>query len=102
MRAALMTGVRAPLEMTDISDPVPGVDGVVVRVEASGVCRSDWHVWNGSDPVALPLVLGHEFCGEVVAVGANVQRWRVGDQVISPFILACGACPSCARGEQTT
>ncbi len=97
-----MTGARAPLELADVADPAPPAGGVVVRVDASGVCRSDWHIWTGADPVDLPLILGHEFCGEVVAVGADVRRWRVGDRVIAPFILACGSCPSCARGEQTT
>jgi alcohol dehydrogenase len=75
---------------------------VVLKVLACGVCRSDWHVWTGADPVPLPHVPGHEYCGEVVAVGAGVTRWRVGERAIAPFILACGRCPCCQRGEQTT
>ncbi|MFP4237671.1 MAG: alcohol dehydrogenase catalytic domain-containing protein [Rhodosalinus sp.] len=102
MRAARLTAWRAPLELIAASDPAPAAGGVVLRVLACGVCRSDWHVWTGADPdVSLPHIPGHEFCGEVVAVGTGVSRWREGDRVIAPFILACGACPDCAAGHQT-
>ncbi|WP_170330004.1 zinc-dependent alcohol dehydrogenase family protein [Ruegeria arenilitoris] len=102
MRAARLITYRQPLEVTTIPDPEPAEDGVVVRVLACGVCRSDWHAWSGSDPdVILPMTPGHEYCGEVVAVGARVNRWKVGDRVIAPFILACGHCPDCAQGHQT-
>lgn len=102
MRAARLTAFRQPLEVMTVPDPdaVPG--GVVVRVLACGVCRSDWHAWSGADSdVQLPMIPGHEYCGEVVAVGANVSRWKIGDRVIAPFILACGQCPDCAAGKQT-
>ncbi|WP_372892259.1 alcohol dehydrogenase catalytic domain-containing protein [Rhodosalinus sp.] len=103
MRAARLSAWRAPLELVAAPDPAPPAGGVVLRVLACGICRSDWHVWTGADPdVALPHIPGHEFCGEVVATGAGVTRWRAGDRVIAPFILACGACPDCAAGHQTT
>ncbi len=103
MRAARLITYRQPLELTTIPDPEPVEDGVVVRVLACGVCRSDWHAWSGSDPdVILPMTPGHEYCGEVVAVGSRVRRWKVGDRVIAPFILACGHCQDCAQGNQTT
>lgn len=101
MRAAVLTGWRAPLQITTLPDPAPPAGGVVLRVLACGVCRSDWHAWTGADPVPLPHVPGHEYCGEVVAIGAGVTRWQVGDRVIAPFILACGSCPDCAAGHQT-
>ena len=102
MIAAQITSWRAPLEIVNLADPTPCEGGVVLKVLACGVCRSDWHAWTGSDPdVALPHVPGHEYCGEVVAVGANVTRWAVGDRVIAPFILACGRCGDCASGNQT-
>ncbi|TDK50317.1 zinc-dependent alcohol dehydrogenase family protein [Antarcticimicrobium luteum] len=102
MRAAQLTAWRAPLEIATLPDPEPAPDGVVLRVMACGVCRSDWHAWTGADPdVSLPHVPGHEYCGEVVAVGARVARWRIGDRVIAPFILACGQCPDCTAGNQT-
>ncbi|MFC2968357.1 alcohol dehydrogenase catalytic domain-containing protein [Acidimangrovimonas pyrenivorans] len=101
MRAALLTGWRAPLEIADIPDPGCPADGVVLRVLACGICRSDWHVWTGNDPVALPHVPGHEYCGVVEEVGPQVTGWKSGDRVIAPFILACGSCPDCRQGHQT-
>ena len=102
MRAARITAWREPLEIVDLPDPVPPRGGVVIEVLACGVCRSDWHAWTGSDPdVSLPHVPGHEFCGQIVAVGSEVVRWKVGDRVIAPFILGCGGCADCAAGHQT-
>jgi alcohol dehydrogenase len=102
MRAALLREFRAPLSIETVTDPDCPKDGVVLRVLACGVCRSDWHSWTGSDPdITPPQIPGHEYCGEVIAVGPQVTRWRVGDRVIAPFILACGTCPDCAAGHQT-
>jgi len=102
MRAAVLRDWRAPPDVMDIDDPEARHGAVVLKVLACGVCRSDWHAWTGSDPdINLPQVLGHEFCGEVVAVGAGVTGWRVEDRVIAPFILACGRCGDCAAGNQT-
>lgn len=103
MRAAVITRYRAPLEIIDLPDPACPPDGVVLKVLACGICRSDWHSWTGSDPdVILPQIPGHEYCGIVEAAGPLVRNWRRGDRVIAPFILACGACPACAAGQQTT
>jgi D-arabinose 1-dehydrogenase-like Zn-dependent alcohol dehydrogenase len=103
MRAAVLTGWRQPLDVQTLPDPNCPDDGVVIEVLACGVCRSDWHGWTGADPdIDLPHIPGHEFCGTVAAVGREVTRWRVGDRVIAPFILACGNCPACANGQQTT
>lgn len=102
MRAAHLTEWRKPLDITTVPDPTPPVGGVVLRVLACGVCRSDWHSWCGADPdVTLPMIPGHEYCGEVVAIGAGVTRWRIGDRVVAPFILGCGRCGDCAAGHQT-
>ena len=76
MRAAVLRGWRQPLDLCDLPDPAPAPGGVVLKVLACGVCRSDWHAWTGADPdIALPIVPGHEYCGEVVATGAGVSRW---------------------------
>jgi len=74
----------------------------VIEVRATGLCRSDWHGWQGHDAdiTELPHVPGHELAGEVRAVGGDVTRWRVGDRVTVPFICACGRCPSCVAGDQ--
>lgn len=85
MRAARLTAWRAPLEIADLPMPDAPEGGVVLRVLACGVCRSDWHVWTGADPdVSLPHVPGHEYCGEVIAVGAGVTHWRPGDCALYP------------------
>ncbi|MEM7524694.1 MAG: zinc-dependent alcohol dehydrogenase family protein [Pseudomonadota bacterium] len=102
MRAALLTEYGAPLEIAEVDDPACPEDGVVLSTLAGGVCRSDWHAWSGADPdITPPQIPGHEFCGVVEETGAGVARWRVGDIVVAPFILACGACPDCAAGDQT-
>ena len=89
-----------PLEVRTVADPAVPDGGVVVRVGASGVCRSDWHGWQGhDDDVRLPHVPGHELAGTVEAVGAGVRRWRAGDRVTVPFVCGCGRCASCAAGE---
>ena len=88
-------------EIRTLPDPTPEPHGLVLKVEASGICRSDWHGWMGHDPdIALPHVPGHEFAGRVVAVGRDVRRFRVGDRVTMPFVAGCGGCPECSSGNQ--
>ena len=84
-----------------VPDPVPAPDGVVITVDATGVCRSDWHTLRGhDDDVRLPHVAGHEFAGRIAAVGAEVRGWAVGERVTVPFVCACGRCAQCAVGMQ--
>lgn len=100
MRAALYDSLGSPWRIADVADPAPQPDGVVIRVESAGVCRSDWHAWHGHDNVAVfPHVPGHEFAGTVAAVGPEVSRWRVGDRVAVPFVCACGSCLVCESGN---
>jgi alcohol dehydrogenase len=80
-------------------DPDCPEDGAVIRVGATGVCRSDWHAWTGHDPVTLPHVPGHEFAGVVAAVGPLVTRVRVGERVTVPFVCGCGTCSFCLAGD---
>lgn len=101
MRAAVLAAYNAPLVIEDVAMPDCPADGVVLRVLACGICRSDWHGWTGEHARVKPgSRMGHEYCGEVVEAGPQ-SRWRVGDRVIAPFILACGACPDCQAGHQT-
>ncbi|MEU5598199.1 zinc-dependent alcohol dehydrogenase family protein [Streptomyces sp. NPDC020298] len=101
MRAVVFERYGEPAEVREVPDPEPAEHGVVVRVEATGLCRSDWHGWMGHDPdITLPHVPGHELAGTVEAVGDRVTRWRPGDRVTVPFVCACGSCPACAAGDQ--
>ncbi|SEK58118.1 alcohol dehydrogenase [Blastococcus sp. DSM 46786] len=79
--------------------PTAPAGGVVVRVMATGMCRSDWHAWAGHDEIAFPHVPGHELAGVVAEVGAGVARWQVGDRVTVPFVCGCGRCRWCRAGE---
>jgi len=100
MRAAVMHAFRQPLSVESVPDPAPAPDGAVVRVHATGVCRSDWHGWMGHDPsIALPHVPGHELAGTVAAVGEQVRGFAVGDRVTVPFCCGCGSCAPCRQGE---
>ncbi|MET9394314.1 zinc-dependent alcohol dehydrogenase family protein [Streptomyces sp. NPDC006624] len=100
MRAVVFERYGEAAEVREVADPEPAEHGVVVRVEATGLCRSDWHGWQGHDPdIVLPHVPGHELAGVVEAVGARVTGHRPGDRVTVPFICACGTCPSCAAGD---
>jgi len=87
--------------VAEVPMPAAAAGGAVIRVEAAGLCRSDWHGWQGHDPdiPSLPHIPGHEFAGVVHAVGDGVRRVRVGDRVVVPFICGCGECAWCVSGS---
>jgi alcohol dehydrogenase len=100
MKAVLYESFLERPQARVVPDPVPVDHGVVVKVMATGLCRSDWHGWQGHDPdIRLPHVPGHELAGHVVAVGKDVVRWRTGDRVTVPFVGGCGRCPQCHSGN---
>jgi len=102
MRAAIFDAFNAPLEVREIDEPACPRDGVIVDVAACGVCRSDWHGWTGADSdVSAPHVPGHEFADTIAEVGPDCRRFKLGDRVTAPFILACGICPVCLGGDPT-
>jgi alcohol dehydrogenase len=90
-------GVRPGVERLPVPECPP--DGAIVRVEATGVCRSDWHAWRGHDPVPLPHVPGHEFAGSVVEIGDQVTGFGIGSRVTAPFVNGCGHCRWCRGGD---
>ena len=104
MRAAVLREHGEPLSIDDVPEPTPDPEGVVVDVEACGICRSDWHAWMGhgewaDDAVDAGQILGHEPAGRVVEVGDRVETVREGDRVALPFNLACGSCGHCRTGH---
>ncbi len=100
MRAMYFEAFGQRPEIRTVPDPAPAENGVVVKVAASGLCRSDWHGWKGHDPdIHLPHVPGHELAGTIVAVGRGVRRYRTGQRVTVPFVAGCGHCPECLSGN---
>ncbi|MGE5721111.1 MAG: alcohol dehydrogenase catalytic domain-containing protein [Sphingomonadales bacterium] len=100
MKAAVFQALHQPLAIETIDDPTPGEGEVVVRVGRCGICGSDLHM--SEDPafgVHSGAVLGHEFAGEVVALGKGVGRIRTGDLVSVVPLRSCGHCPTCLAGE---
>ena len=99
MQAAVYRSFGGPIQVETIPRPKAPADGVVIKVKATGVCRSDWHGWKGHDSDiedhGLPFVPGHEVSGIVVEVGSDVCKFSVGDRVAVPFILSCGCCREC-------
>lgn len=101
MKAMYYEAFGARPEIRTLPDPSPANDGVVIKVEATGLCRSDWHGWMGHDAdIRLPHVPGHELAGTVLATGSQVRRFRTGDRVTVPFVSGCGHCGECRSGNQ--
>ncbi|MEQ8206987.1 MAG: zinc-dependent alcohol dehydrogenase family protein [Woeseia sp.] len=101
MKAAVYDAFHAPLVVGEHADPSPKEHGVVLQVMASGICRSDWHGWQGHDPdIRLPHVPGHEMAGIIVAVGKQVRQFALGQRVTLPFVCGCGSCEPCRNGQQ--
>lgn len=101
MRAIVIDQYGVLPVVREVPEPEVQPGGVVLKVEATGLCRSDWHGWQGHDPdIVLPHVPGHELAGTIAAVGDGVKGWAVGDRVTSPFICACGTCEQCLEGNQ--
>jgi 2-desacetyl-2-hydroxyethyl bacteriochlorophyllide A dehydrogenase len=93
----------AKVRVVDAPDPVvPGPDGAVVAVEATAICGSDLHFYDGDIPVAGPLPVGHEFIGTVTDVGPAVRRLAPGDRVLAASVTGCGRCDGCWTGDPVT
>lgn len=100
MKAVVYESFGETPSIQEVPDPTPPDGGVVFEVEASGLCRSDWHGWMGHDPnIKLPHVPGHELAGVVMSAGKSVRNWKTGDRVTVPFVCGCGACPQCDSGN---
>jgi propanol-preferring alcohol dehydrogenase len=102
MQALILDSPRAPLRLVDLPVPSPGTDQLLLRVHACAVCRTDLHIVDGelSEP-KLPLILGHQIVGTVVARGERVERFVVGERVGVPWLgWTCGACRYCRGGRE--
>lgn len=100
MKALCWCGTRK-LQVEDVPDPkILNPRDAIIRITSTAICGSDLHLYNGYMPGMMPGdVLGHEFMGEVVDVGANVKNLKVGDRVVNPFPIACGNCLHCQEKQ---
>jgi threonine 3-dehydrogenase len=104
MKALVKAEAGPGLRLEDVPVPVLGRDDVLIRVLRTGVCGTDLHIcdWDGwaRENVLVPLVVGHEFAGEVVEIGSDVQELRQGDLVSGEGHLVCGRCRNCMAGRR--
>lgn len=100
MRAVYFEKFNGPIEVRDIEVPYPAPNSVLIKVEATGLCRSDWHGYVGHDSdISLPHVPGHELAGTVAQVGNQIKNFKVGDRITVPFVNGCGKCEWCISGN---
>lgn len=103
MQALVKYGNRdREVELRDVPEPTIGPDDVLLAPRAVGVCGWDIEMWRHkmANPVTVPVVMGHEFCGEIVATGANVTEFEAGARVVSETAaVICGTCPLCRTGN---
>jgi threonine 3-dehydrogenase len=104
VRALVKEAAGPGLTLTDVPDPEIGINDVLIRVERTGICGTDLHIhdWNewAQRTIPVPLVVGHEFVGEVVGVGSNVSDFRAGDLVGGEGHVVCGRCRNCMAGRR--
>jgi threonine dehydrogenase-like Zn-dependent dehydrogenase len=97
---ALQYVEKEKLVFTEIPDPEPGDTDVILKIKQVGICGTDLHIYHGGMPeLPTPLVLGHEFVGDVVKVGKNVQNVKVGDLATAEHVTGCGHCRHCRVGR---
>ena len=104
MRALVKEKAEPGLVMTDVPEPEIGINDVLIRVDRTGICGTDLHIvdWNewAQETVPVPLVIGHEFVGEIVEVGSNVSDFQPGDLVSGEGHVVCGRCRNCMAGRR--
>jgi threonine 3-dehydrogenase len=104
MLALVKTGPRPGLELTDVPVPEIGINDVLIRVHKTGICGTDLHIYKwdawAQKTIPVPMVVGHEFVGEVVEVGSNVSDFHAGDLVSAEGHVVCGRCRNCLAGRR--
>ncbi len=104
MKALVKTEAREGLWLQEVEAPRHGPDDVLIKIRKTAICGTDLHIYNWDDwsqkTVPVPLTIGHEFMGEVVALGADVQGFKVGDRVSGEGHIVCGVCRNCRAGRE--
>ncbi|MET0659083.1 MAG: L-threonine 3-dehydrogenase [Steroidobacteraceae bacterium] len=102
---ALVKAKAAPgIELMDIPEPVVGPNDVMIRVKRTAICGTDMHIYTW-DPwaqktIPVPMAVGHEYCGEIVAIGSEVSGFEIGDRVSGEGHITCGYCRNCRAGRR--
>lgn len=99
MKAAKIIG-KGVVEFADVPKPEPGAGEILVRVQSSGICGTDLHMYRGQSMGGYPIIPGHEFSGVVEAVGSGAKRFKAGDRVAAEPNISCGNCPACLENRQ--
>jgi threonine 3-dehydrogenase len=104
VKALIKKRAEAGLWKADVPPPEPGIDDVMIKVQLTGICGTDLHIYEWDDwarsSISVPLVIGHEFVGEIVEVGSNVTDFRAGEIVSGEGHVVCGRCRNCLAGRR--
>ncbi|MFT7641214.1 MAG: threonine 3-dehydrogenase, partial [Pirellulaceae bacterium] len=104
MKAIVKRKSEPGLWMEDVPEPEYGINDVLIRVDRTGICGTDVHIYKWDDwaqkTIPVPMVVGHEFVGEIVAIGDNVTDFRIGDVVSGEGHVVCGRCRNCMAGRR--
>ncbi len=88
------------LRFVELPEPQLNEDEILMKIKKVGICGTDLHIYNGGMNVPTPLVLGHEFVGNVEKIGTNVTNVKVGDRVVAEHVIGCGKCIYCLQGKR--
>ena len=104
MKALAKTKSAPGLELVDVPEPQIGINDVLIHVHRTGICGTDLHIYKwdawAQKTIPVPMVVGHEFVGEIVEIGANVNDFRIGDVVSGEGHVVCGRCRNCMAGRR--
>jgi threonine 3-dehydrogenase len=104
MKALVKSRAERGLWLTDVPEPKPGINDVLIRIHRTGICGTDLHIYNWDEwaakTIPVPLVIGHEFVGEIVEVGSNVVDFQPGLIVSGEGHVVCGRCRNCLAGRR--
>src|SRR5579859_1070859 len=104
MKALVKSKADRGLWLEDIAEPSIGINDVLIRVRYTGICGTDVHIYQWDEwaqsTIKVPMAIGHEFVGEIVAVGANVNDFRPGEIVSGEGHVVCGRCRNCLAGRR--
>ena len=103
MKALVKSRPEPGLWMESVPVPEPGADEVLIKVRKSAICGTDVHIWKwdqwSAKTVPVPMVVGHEFCGQIVDCGAAATRYKIGQRVSGEGHIVCGTCRNCRAGR---